>query len=246
MFAACMRCAHAVRMRRAHAACERCKRGACTRTSTPAPRRSSRAQHQKKPGRSRLLVRLAMPLIRSTLPSATPQLSAGGLAMSANSTSSARGKMSKERECTGRAVGCAAAAAAAAAATSSRAKTPEAAPQSMCVRGAGASSRSAAAAPASVWRIAATSASASCSAAARIASHVGVASSEIDASRSSSACCCSVLSRCAPPCFSTAVRFTPCAVGRDQRGADLSLRPPSPPPSPRIACSLVAAPVRFA
>ena len=86
------------------------------------------------------MVRLAMPLIRSTLPSATPQLSVGGLAMSANSTSSARGKMSNERECTGRAVGCAAAPVAAAA-TSVRAKRPEAAPQSMCVIGVGASSR---------------------------------------------------------------------------------------------------------
>ena len=86
------------------------------------------------------MVRLAMPLIRSTLPSATPQLSVGGLAMSANSTSSARGKMSNERECTGRAVGCAAAAVAAAA-TSVRAKRPEAAPQSMCVIGVNASSR---------------------------------------------------------------------------------------------------------
>ena len=86
------------------------------------------------------MVRLAMPLIRSTLPSATPQLSVGGLAMSANSTSSARGKMSNERECTGRAVGCTAAAVAAAA-TSVRAKRPEAAPQSMCVIGVGVSSR---------------------------------------------------------------------------------------------------------
>ena len=245
-----MRCAHVVctcgadtqlHMQRVCGAraCGAC--GACTRTSTPAPRRSSRAQHQKKPGRSRLLVRLAMPLIRSTLPSATPQLSAGGLAMSANSTPSARGRMSNERECTGRAVGCAAAAA-----TSLRAKTPEAAPQSMCVMGVGASSRSAVAASASARCIAATSASASCSAASRIASHVGVASSEMEASRSSSPCCCSVLSRCAPPCFSTAVRLTPCAVGCDQRGADLSLRPPSPPPSPRPACSLAASPVRFA
>ena len=102
------------------------------------------AQHQKKPGRSRPLVRLAMPLIRSTLPSATPQLSVGGLAMSANSTCSARGKMSNERECTARAVGCAvgcAAAAVAAAATSARPKRPEAAPQSTCVIGAGAASR---------------------------------------------------------------------------------------------------------
>ena len=90
------------------------------------------------------MVRLAMPLIRSTLPSATPQLSVGGLAMSANSTCSARGKMSNERECTARAVGCAvgcAAAAVAAAATSARPKRPEAAPQSTCVIGAGAASR---------------------------------------------------------------------------------------------------------